>query len=107
MKAGLVVAAALAAIGCYFLWRNPGSLNPLSTNNVVNKAADATVSTLTGGQYLSLGGLLFGETPAEQSINAPVTQADIDAYRAGRGAQTAAPAPADPLDTLTPFLAGA
>lgn len=35
------------------------AINPLDANNVVNRGASATVKTVSGGRFLSVGDFLF------------------------------------------------
>lgn len=104
MKAEFIVAggvvAAVVALILYLRGNPPGNKG----ENYAYGTVSDVVNSLSGGKYLSLGGAFFGETPAELDINKPVTQADIDAYRRGRGAQAAVPVQGDPLSDIAPYL---
>lgn len=112
--AGIAAVGALALVLYDYLQKNRDKFNPGSDKNVAYGAASSVARAVFGDVVDARGrpieatvgtrlyAWIHGDSMPE--IDKPVTQADIDAYRRGRGAQAPAPAPSDPLDVIAQYM---
>lgn len=94
LGAGILAVLVLGAAGV-FIYRKREAFDPTSQNNLANQAANGLVVAITGDKDATVGNKAFDAVDTvkgwfgfgEPDINAPVTQADIEKYRAEKAAK--------------------